>query len=126
MKRLFDLSICVLFLPIILMALLIIAVLVRQKIGAPVFFIQNRAGVNGLPFKMIKFRTMTNDLCENGDLLPDSNRITEFGRWLRRTSLDEIPEFLNVLLGNMSIVGPRPLLQEYNSLYTDRQKKGFV
>ena len=91
--------------------------LVQRKLGSPVFFRQVRPGLNGQPFKMVKFRTMTSELGPDGQLLPDSVRLTPFGRWLRATSLDELPELWNVLRGDMSLVGPRPLLMEYLPLY---------
>ncbi len=112
------------------MALLVLAVpllaliwQVRRKLGSPVFFTQVRPGLHGRPFKMVKFRTMTDERDPDGHLLSDAVRLTPFGRWLRATSLDELPELWNVLKGNMSLVGPRPLLMEYLPLYTPEQTR---
>ena len=96
---------------------------IRRKIGSPVFFSQIRPGLNRKPFKLTKFRTMLNALGPDGNPLPDEQRMTSFGKWLRSTSLDELPEFWNVLIGDMSIVGPRPLLMEYLPLYNDEQAR---
>jgi lipopolysaccharide/colanic/teichoic acid biosynthesis glycosyltransferase len=96
---------------------------VRRKMGSPVFFRQVRPGLHGRPFEMIKFRTMNNKTNLNGELLPDAERLTLFGRLLRNTSLDELPELWNVLKGEMSLVGPRPLLLEYQELYTAEQNR---
>ena len=103
--------------------LIIVGVLVRVKLGSPVFFKQKRPGLNEKIFTMYKFRTMTDEKDETGDLLPDSVRLTKFGRRLRSTSLDELPELFNILKGDMSIVGPRPLLIQYLELYNDHQKR---
>lgn len=103
--------------------LITVAILVRYKLESPVLFKQNRPGFDEKIFTMYKFRTMTNDKDENGVLLPDSIRLTKFGKMLRATSLDELPELLNILKGDMSIIGPRPLLIEYLSLYNDQQKR---
>ncbi len=103
--------------------LLFTALLVRLKLGSPVIFKQNRPGLNGKLFTLYKFRTMTDERDEAGVLLPDSIRLTKFGRFLRSTSLDELPELLNILKGDMSIVGPRPLLVEYLELYNEHQKR---
>lgn len=123
MKRIFDflLSLCALFLLTPLMV--IIAFNIRKDIGSPVFFRQTRPGLNGKPFQMIKFRTMKNIYDEHGNELSVSERLTPFGKKLRNTSLDEIPELWNVLLGEMSLVGPRPLLLEYLPLYSKEQLK---
>lgn len=102
--------------------LLIIAILVRIKLGKSVIFKQKRPGRNEKIFKLYKFRTMTNEKNENGELLPDEKRLTKFGKILRATSLDELPELFNILKGDMSIVGPRPLLVEYLPLYNEEQK----
>jgi lipopolysaccharide/colanic/teichoic acid biosynthesis glycosyltransferase len=123
MKRLFDLTLIFLSLPLLLPVFVVVAILVRQKLGSPIFFTQTRPGKNAKPFKMIKFRTMTNERDENGELLPDSVRLTKFGRFLRSTSLDELPELWNVLKGDMSLVGPRPLRMEYLSLYDEHQAR---
>lgn len=97
--------------------------MIKKNIGSPIIFSQSRPGKNGKIFKIIKFRTMLNTKDEVGNLLPDEDRLTEFGTWLRKSSLDELPEFFNVLKGDMSIVGPRPLLIEYLPLYSDTQAK---
>ena len=97
--------------------LLVVAILVRLKLGSPVLFIQERPGLRARPFRMVKFRTMTAARDSNGELLPDEQRLTSFGRFLRATSLDEFPEMWNVLLGDMSVVGPRPLLMRYVPRY---------
>jgi lipopolysaccharide/colanic/teichoic acid biosynthesis glycosyltransferase len=102
---------------------LIVALLVKIKLGSPVIFKQQRPGLNEKIFTMYKFRTMTDERDENGELLPDSVRLTKFGRLLRSTSLDELPELFNILKGDMSIVGPRPLLVQYLPLYNDHQKR---
>lgn len=121
MKRIFDvivsLSALVAFSPI----LLLVALLVRTKLGSPIFFTQIRPGLHGKPFKMVKFRTLTEQKDESGNYLPDADRLTQFGALLRSTSLDELPELWNVLKGDMSLVGPRPLLMEYLPLYTREQ-----
>ena len=123
MKRLFDLLLIVIAIILFLPVLLITALLVRLKLGSPVFFSQERPGLNGKVFKIYKFRTMT-DICNlNGDLLPDVDRLTSFGRLLRATSLDELPALLNVLKGDMSLVGPRPLLVEYLPLYSSEEAR---
>ncbi len=103
--------------------LIAVAVLVRIKLGSPVLFTQERPGLNEKIFKMYKFRTMTDEKDENGNLLPDNIRLTKFGKILRSTSLDELPELLNIIKGDMSIVGPRPLLVQYLELYNDHQKR---
>lgn len=94
-----------------------------KELGSPVFFRQVRSGLHGQPFEMVKFRTMTDERGSDGELLPDAVRLTPFGRWLRATSLDELPELWNVLKGDMSLVGPRPLLMEYLPLYTPTQAR---
>jgi lipopolysaccharide/colanic/teichoic acid biosynthesis glycosyltransferase len=99
--------------------------LVRVKLGFPVFFCQVRSGKDKKPFKMIKFRTMTNDKDEKGDLLPDEQRFTKFGHGLRSTSLDELPELINIIKGDMSVIGPRPLQPRYDTYYTERELKRF-
>ena len=103
--------------------LLIVAILVRMKLGSPIFFCQARVGLNGEIFEMIKFRTMKDAYDANGQPLPDSERLTSFGQFLRKTSLDELPELINVLKGDMSLVGPRPLLVEYLPLYSEEQMR---
>ena len=123
MKRLFDLTLIFLSLPLLLPLYLVVAWLVRSKLGVPILFRQIRPGKNAKPFEMIKFRTMTDERDSNGELLPDSVRLTKFGRFLRSSSLDELPELWNVLKGDMSLVGPRPLLMEYVSLYSPEQAR---
>ena len=103
--------------------LLLIALLIRLTLGAPVFFRQQRPGLHGKPFTLYKFRTMTDARDEQGNPLPDEQRLTRLGRFLRSTSLDELPELWNVLKGDMSLVGPRPLLMEYLPLYTPEQMR---
>ena len=103
--------------------LLIVAILVRMKLGSPIFFRQARVGLNGEIFEMIKIRTMKDAYDTNGEPLPDSERLTSFGQFLRKTSLDELPELINVLKGDMSLVGPRPLLVEYLTLYSEEQMR---
>ena len=120
-KRTLDIVITLLLAPVWLFALAVVAFLVRWKLGAPVFFRQPRPGLGGRPFQMIKFRSMTDDRDAAGNLLPDAERLPAFGRWLRATSMDELPELLNVLKGEMSLVGPRPLLMHYLPLYSLRQ-----
>lgn len=102
---------------------IILAVLVRVKLGSPILFTQDRPGMNNKIFKLYKFRTMTDARDENGNLLPDEIRLTKFGKLLRKTSLDELPEAINILKGDMSVIGPRPLLVKYLDLYNDHQKR---
>jgi lipopolysaccharide/colanic/teichoic acid biosynthesis glycosyltransferase len=120
-KRLFDLVAIIATATISLPLLAVLAVLVWVKLGAPVFFRQKRPGYRGKIFELVKFRTMTDQRDTAGRLLPDADRLSPFGQWLRATSLDELPELLNVLRGEMSLVGPRPLLIEYLDRYTARQ-----
>jgi len=120
-KRLFDIFASAIGLIVLSPLLLMVAVLVRFKLGSPVFFTQVRPGVGGKPFKMIKFRTMLEATDAQGNPLPDAERMTPFGRMLRATSMDELPELWNVLKGDMSLVGPRPLLMEYIPLYSREQ-----
>lgn len=121
MKRLFDIVGSILGLLLLSPVMLVVAVCVRRSLGSPVLFSQIRPGLKGQPFKMIKFRTMRNAYDTGGELLSDSERVTTFGRLLRSTSLDELPELWNVLKGDMSLVGPRPLLMEYLEYYTDEE-----
>lgn len=123
MKRFLDFLIALLSLLVLSMPLAILAWQVRRKIGSPILFTQLRPGLNGTPFQMVKFRTMTSECGTDGDFLPDSQRLTAFGRWLRATSLDELPELWNVLRGEMSLVGPRPLLMQYLPLYSPEQAR---
>jgi sugar transferase EpsL len=103
--------------------LVVVALLVRVRMGTPVLFRQQRPGRGGRPFVMTKFRTMTDRRDASGALLPDADRLTALGKWLRRTSVDELPELFNVVHGDMSLVGPRPLLMEYLPLYTEEQAR---
>lgn len=103
--------------------MLCLCLLVRYKLGAPIFFTQERPGLHGKPFRMVKFRTMTDAKDAAGNLLPDEVRLTKFGQFVRSTSLDELPELWNVLKGEMSLVGPRPLLMEYLPLYSTEQAR---
>lgn len=121
-KRFLDFILSLLAIIILLPVLLIVTVLVRIKLGSPVIFIQERPGKNEEIFKLYKFRTMTDETDEKGNLLPDVKRLTKFGKFLRNSSLDELPELFNILKGDMSIVGPRPLLVKYLSLYNDFQR----
>lgn len=100
-----------------------IAALVFVRLGTPIFFVQTRPGLRERPFPLVKFRTMTNARGADGELLPDAQRLTGFGRWMRAWSLDELPELLNVLRGDMSLVGPRPLLPQYVSRYSERHRR---
>ena len=121
-KRILDFVLSFIALIILSPIMLIVAILVRIKLGSPVIFKQKRPGLNEKIFTMYKFRTMTDKKDEFGELLPDSERLTKFGKWIRSSSLDELPELLNILKGDMSIVGPRPLLVEYLALYNDEQR----
>ena len=121
MKRFFDFCVALGALAVLLLPLAVVALLVRVKLGQPVLFRQVRPGLHGQPFMMVKFRTMTDARDANGQWLSDADRLTAFGRFLRSTSLDELPELWNVLRGEMSLVGPRPLLMEYLPLYSAEQ-----
>lgn len=121
MKRAFDFFVVLCGLIILFPIIVVISVLIKVKLGGPVLFLQSRPGLHGRPFKMIKFRSMTNEVNSDGELLPDVLRLTKFGQFLRSTSLDELPELINVLKGDMSLVGPRPLLMEYLPLYSKAQ-----
>lgn len=122
-KRQMDILLSIFALIILTPLLLLLAGIIRIELGSPVIYIQKRPGLNEKIFHFLKFRTMTNRTYSNGNLLPDRDRITNFGKLLRSTSLDELPELINILKGDMSIVGPRPLLVQYLPLYTDDQKK---
>jgi sugar transferase EpsL len=122
-KRLFDLSFALIALIILSPIILVIAILVRVFIGAPILFKQQRPGYKGRPFFIYKFRTMTNRVASDGSLLPDAERLTRFGHLLRSLSLDEWPELFNIVRGEMSFVGPRPLLMEYLPLYSPEQAR---
>lgn len=121
-KRGLDIVLSLLALLVLSVVLLTVAILVRIKLGRPVLFRQTRPGRNEKLFTLYKFRTMTDERDEEGRLLPDAMRLTRFGRLLRKTSLDELPELINILKGDMSLVGPRPLLVEYLPLYTPEQR----
>lgn len=123
LKLFFDYTVTFLGFLVIFPLLLCLALLVRIQLGSPVFFRQQRPGLHGKPFYMYKFRTMTDERDAAGNLLPDERRLTGFGRFLRSTSLDELPELINVLKGEMSLVGPRPLLMEYLPLYSSVQAR---
>lgn len=120
-KRILDIAISLLALILLSPLLVLLALLVRWRLGSPVLFRQQRPGLHGRPFCMVKFRTMNDARDAQGRLLPDGERLPAFGRWLRSTSLDELPELWNVLKGEMSLVGPRPLLMEYLPRYTPTQ-----
>ena len=122
-KRLLDVLIVLPALIILAPFLAFIALLIWLMIGTPIFFRQQRPGMYGRPFMLLKFRTMTDTRDANGNLLPDADRLTPLGRFLRSTSLDELPELLNVLRGEMSLIGPRPLLMEYLERYTPEQMR---
>lgn len=122
-KRALDLFLGGLALLLCLPVIALTALLVRIRLGSPVLFSQSRPGLNGQPFTLFKFRTMTDGRDERGEALPDDERLTSFGAWLRRASLDELPELFNVIGGEMSLVGPRPLLMEYLDRYTQHQAR---
>jgi len=123
MKRIFDLVLILLSFPLLFPVFIIVAILVKWKLGSPILYSQVRPGLNAKPFKMFKFRSMTDARDESGELLSDADRLTKFGRLLRSTSLDELPELWNVVKGDMSLVGPRPLLMEYVPLYSEEQTR---
>jgi lipopolysaccharide/colanic/teichoic acid biosynthesis glycosyltransferase len=123
MKRLVDLLLVVLTAPVWAPFLLVLAMVVRLRLGSPVLFVQRRPGFHGRIFNVLKFRTMTDARGPDGNLLPDASRLTPFGRWLRSSSLDELPELINVLRGEMSLVGPRPLLVQYLERYSPEQAR---
>ena len=122
-KRIFDLAAVILTAPLWLVLIALLALVVRLKLGAPVFFRQKRPGFQEKIFELVKFRTMTDARDPAGQLMPDAARLTPFGKWLRSTSLDELPELWNVLRGEMSLVGPRPLLVEYLPRYSAEQRR---
>ncbi|HVX40264.1 MAG TPA: sugar transferase [Gemmatimonadaceae bacterium] len=119
-KRILDLGLVVLTAPVWIPLLIVVALCVRVALGSPILFVQERPGWRGQPFRLMKFRSMRDAFDERGPL-PDAQRLTRFGRFLRSTSLDELPELVNVLRGDMSLVGPRPLLMQYLPLYSPRQ-----
>jgi len=122
-KRFLDVALVLLAAPLWVPLIAVLCVVVRLRLGRPVFFRQVRPGLYGRPFELVKFRSMTDRRDARGELLPDADRLPAFGRWLRSTSLDELPELWNVLRGDMSLVGPRPLLLEYLSLYSPEQAR---
>ena len=122
LKRMFDIILALIILILFGWIYVIIAILVKAKLGSPVIFCQERPGKDEKIFKLYKFRTMTDQRDENGNLLPDEIRLTKFGKMLRSTSLDELPEIFNILLGDMSFIGPRPLLVSYLPYYTEKEK----
>jgi undecaprenyl phosphate N,N'-diacetylbacillosamine 1-phosphate transferase len=122
-KRPMDFMLSLIAIIILSPILLVVSILVRTKLGSPILFKQKRPGLNEEIFMMYKFRTMTDERDDRGEFLPDSVRLTKFGKLLRSTSLDELPELFNILKGDMSIIGPRPLLVQYLPLYSNRQKR---
>lgn len=123
MKRIFDFLVALFALLTLLPVVIVVALLIRFKLGSPILFTQERPGLNGTVFKMMKFRTMLDGKDKHGNLLPDHERMTKFGAFLRSTSLDELPGLFNVLKGDMSLVGPRPLLVQYLPLYNNEQAR---
>lgn len=123
MKRAFDVLVAAIALVLLIVPLLVVAAFIRVRLGRPVLFRQIRPGLHGRPFEMVKFRTMREACGQDGKPLPDAERMTPLGTWLRRTSVDELPELWNVLKGDMSVVGPRPLLMEYLPLYSAEQAR---
>lgn len=121
MKRLLDILLSLTILIVLSPLLLVLSILVRSKLGSPIFFKQERPGLHEKIFTMYKFRTMTDKRDAEGNLLPDKDRLTKFGKLLRATSLDELPEFFNILKGDMSFIGPRPLLVSYLPYYTETE-----
>lgn len=122
-KRPMDFILSLIAIIVLSPILVVVAILVRTKLGSPILFKQQRPGLNEKIFIMYKFRTMTDEKGQNGEVLPDHIRLTKFGKYLRSTSLDELPELLNILKGDMSIIGPRPLLVQYLPLYNNHQKR---
>lgn len=123
MPRIFDLLVLLIILPLVLPLALIVAFLVWLQMGRPIFFSQMRGGYKGIPFALYKFRTMANTVDQNGQLLPDAQRLTNLGRFLRASSLDEIPSFLNLVRGDLRLVGPRPFIASYLPLYSSEQMR---
>lgn len=123
MKRLMDFMIALIGLIILFPFMLLITILVKWKLGSPIFYKQQRPGLNGVPFFLYKFRSMSNEKDSTGRLLPDHIRLTPFGSFLRQYSLDELPQLINVIKGDLSLVGPRPLLMEYLPLYSEEQAR---
>lgn len=125
-KRTFDFCSALALFIVISPIFFVLVILVRVKMGSPIFFRQVRSGKNEKNFGLIKFRTMTNATDSEGNLLPDEQRFTAFGKWLRSSSLDELPELFNIIKGDMSVIGPRPLPPTYNDYYTENEKKRFL
>ena len=123
MKKLLDLTISFIVIILLLPIMIFVSIIVRIKLGSPILFKQMRPGLHGNPFNIYKFRTMTNEKDQKGNLLPDEKRLTGFGKIIRRYSLDELPQLFNVLKGDISLVGPRPLLMEYLDRYTPEQAR---
>ncbi|WP_031482591.1 sugar transferase [Maridesulfovibrio frigidus] len=123
LKRAFDLAVAIPALIIFFPILVIVAVAIHRKMGGGIFFLQRRPGMHGKPFNILKFKTMSDAKDENGNLLPDSERLTRLGRFLRSSSLDELPELVNVIFDDMSLVGPRPLLMQYLGRYNPEQAR---
>ncbi|WP_325178136.1 sugar transferase [Macrococcoides caseolyticum] len=123
MKRTFDISVATFGLIAVSPIIIGTAIVVKNKIGSPILFKQQRPGLHGQPFEVYKFRTMTNETDSEGNLLPDDQRLTDVGKFLRKYSLDELPQLINVIKGDISLVGPRPLLMEYNDLYNEHQRR---
>ena len=122
-KRLFDLVFSLVLIILLAPLFVLLSLMIYLDLGSPILFRQQRPGLHGVLFTFFKFRTMDNKTDENGNLLPDGARLTALGRLMRRTSLDELPQFFNVIKGDMSLIGPRPLLMEYLELYTDEQMR---
>jgi sugar transferase EpsL len=123
LKRMLDILVSLVGIVVLSPVFVVIGLLVALDLGRPVLFVQERIGLHGKPFVLYKYRTMRNAMSRSGELMPDAQRLTKFGRILRSTSLDELPELLNVLVGQMSLVGPRPLLPEYLDRYTPEQAR---
>lgn len=125
-KRCFDFTSATLLLLVISPLFIVLMILVRIKHGSPIFFRQQRTGKDFKPFMLMKFRTMSNATDSEGKLLPDNQRVTKFGLWLRNSSLDELPELINIIKGDMAVIGPRPLIPQYDPYYTEREKLRFT
>ena len=123
LKRLFDVVVAATLIVVLAPIFLLLAILILANIGFPPLFVQQRPGLDGQIFPLVKFRTMSNERDDNGNLLPNEARLSKFGKWLRSTSLDELPELFNVFIGHMSLVGPRPLLVEYLPYYSTEQNR---
>lgn len=124
-KRVFDFTSALLLFIVLSPLFVVLAILVRMKLGSPIFFKQARTGMGGKTFYIRKFRTMINDTDAKGNLLPDDQRLMGFGKWLRSSSLDELPELLNIINGDMAVIGPRPMPPAYNEYYTEYEKSRF-